>query len=184
MTVEEAAGLLPPPVPSVPPRQVWETLKEGVGPRLVKASASQANSPVAAARPQRIKLAKATVRRRAPATGKRLYILDEPNTGLPLPRRGKTDRRAARARRPGQHRSSSSSQSRSQSKNRRLRGPGPRPRKAATADRELVAQGRVRSPPPPIRGRGSAAYTGQFPEGSLHLRRGTGRGGRERGGGQ
>ena len=104
MTVEEAADLFK----AVPPiRDKMETLKR-VGLGYVKVG--QQATTLSGGEAQRVKLAKELSRR---STGRTLYILDEPTTGLHFHDVAQAARRAARAGRPGQHDGRHRAQSRS-----------------------------------------------------------------------
>ena len=94
MTVEEAADLFK-AVPSI--RDKMETLKR-VGLGYVKVG--QQATTLSGGEAQRVKLAKELSRR---STGRTLYILDEPTTGLHFHDVAQAARGAARAGRPGQH---------------------------------------------------------------------------------
>ena len=95
MTVEEAADLFK-AVPSI--RDKMETLKR-VGLGYIKVG--QQATTLSGGEAQRVKLAKELSRR---STGRTLYILDEPTTGLHFHDVAQAARSAARAGRPGQHR--------------------------------------------------------------------------------
>ena len=145
MTVEEAADLFK-AVPSV--RDKMQTLaRVGLG----YIHVGQQATTLSGGEAQRVKLSKELSKR---ATGRTLYILDEPTTGPALPRRRQAARGAARAGRPGQHGGGDRAQSRSDQDRRLDHRHGPRRRRRR---RPVVAAGHARG-----RGGPEASHTGRF----------------------
>ena len=136
MTVEEAADLFK-AVPSI--RDKMETLKR-VGLGYIKVG--QQATTLSGGEAQRVKLAKELSRR---ATGRTLYILDEPTTGLHFHDVAQAARGAARAGRPGQHRDRHRAQSRSGEDRRLDHRPRARRRRRRRRNRRRRAR-RRRSP--------------------------------------
>ncbi|MGY4418756.1 excinuclease ABC A subunit [Bradyrhizobium sp. JR6.1] len=128
MTVEEAAEFFK-AVPRV--RETFQTLHR-VG--LDYIHVGQQATTLSGGEAQRVKLAKELSKR---ATGRTLYILDEPTTGPALPRRRETARGAARVGRPGQHGGGDRAQSRSHQDRRLGDRPRPRRRRRRRRDRRL-----------------------------------------------
>ena len=146
MTVEEAADLFK-AVPSI--RDKMETLKR-VGLGYVKVG--QQATTLSGGEAQRVKLAKELARR---STGRTLYILDEPTTGLHFHDVAQAARRAARAGRPGQHDDRDRAQSRGRQDRRLDHRPGPRGRRRRRRGR----RGRARPSRSPATRR---SYTGAY----------------------
>ena len=154
MTVEEAASLFK----AVPPiREKMETLAR-VGLGYVKVG--QQATTLSGGEAQRVKLAKELSRR---STGRTLYILDEPTTGLHFHDVVETPGGAAGTRRPGQFGRRDRAQSRSH-QDRRLdhrHGPGGRRRRrriVAAGTPETIVEGQGQ-PHRPFPGRGAGAPT-------------------------
>ena len=126
MTVEEAADFFK----AVP--RVRETLKTLHRVGLDYIHVGQQATTLSGGEAQRVKLAKELSKR---ATGRTLYILDEPTTGPAFPRRRKTARGAARAGRAGQFRGGDRAQSRGHQDRRLDHRPRPRRRRRRRRDR-------------------------------------------------
>ena len=151
MTVEEAADLFK-AVPSI--RDKMETLKR-VGLGYIKVG--QQATTLSGGEAQRVKLAKELSRR---STGRTLYILDEPTTGLHFHDVAQAARSAARAGRPGQHDGRDRAQSRSDQDRRLDHRPGPGRRRRRRRGRGAGHAGRDRQEPAQLHGRVSEAGAG------------------------
>ena len=151
MTVEEAADLFK-AVPSI--RDKMETLKR-VGLGYVKVG--QQATTLSGGEAQRVKLAKELSRR---STGRTLYILDEPTTGLHFHDVAQAAGSAARAGRPGQHDGGHRAQSRGGQDRRLDHRHGARRRRRRRRDRGDGHAGGDRQEPEELHGRVSEGGAG------------------------
>ena len=135
MTVEEAAEFFK-AVPRV--RETFKTLHR-VG--LDYIHVGQQATTLSGGEAQRVKLAKELSKR---ATGRTLYILDEPTTGLAFPRRRETPGSAARAGLAGQHGGRDRAQSGGHQDRRLGHRPRPRRRRRRRRNRRLGSAGGYR----------------------------------------
>ena len=132
MTVEEAAEFFK-AVPRV--RETFKTLHR-VG--LDYIHVGQQATTLSGGEAQRVKLAKELSKR---ATGRTLYILDEPTTGPAFPRRREASGSAARAGLAGQHGGRDRAQPRSHQDRRLGHRPRPRRRRRRRRNRRLGSAG-------------------------------------------
>ena len=148
MTVEEAADFFK-AVPRV--RETFKTLHR-VG--LDYIHVGQQATTLSGGEAQRVKLAKELSKR---ATGRTLYILDEPTTGLHFHDVAEAAGSAARAGRAGQHGGRDRAQSRSHQDRRLGHRPRPRRRRRRRRNRRLGPAGRHRESAAELHGEVSGA---------------------------